>query len=166
MAAARKIAAICSGASPAAGRDDPRAVLGIRLAETPVPEPSRAQGIETAPAPPPPHRATPEERQAAQLTQRARRQRQIDQARASVDALLADQTPGTTLPVWAQAHAREARKGSRVSLIALKCGDCVGWCQPEIKNCTLVSCPLWSVRPYQPALEASGDREAEKPAEG
>lgn len=43
----------------------------------------------------------------------------------------------------------KAEKGSLKSLLILKCGECSDWQNQEIKNCTVVSCPLHTIRPYQ-----------------
>jgi hypothetical protein len=42
-----------------------------------------------------------------------------------------------------------AEQGSLRATINLKCLDCTSFQVKEIKGCTLVSCPLYPVRPYQ-----------------
>ncbi len=92
---------------------------------------------------------TPEGRAAAQVSRKAARQRLADGAATSVRLLLADQTPGTTLPGWARLMAARAGKGNVRALIGLKCADCSCWQRDEIRHCSVPSCPLYPVRPYQ-----------------
>ena len=33
--------------------------------------------------------------------------------------------------------------------IDAKCMDCMGWQATEVKRCDVVTCPMWTVRPYQ-----------------
>lgn len=49
---------------------------------------------------------------------------------------------------WAKKHLERAKRGNTKSLLALKCGDCVGWDDlSEIYQCTLTHCPLHPLRP-------------------
>jgi len=43
-------------------------------------------------------------------------------------------------------HALQ-QKGLRAAVTA-KCQDCMNWQNSEIRRCTLVTCPLWQVRPF------------------
>jgi hypothetical protein len=84
-----------------------------------------------------------------QVTKKSNRQRKLADINASLDALLADQTAGTHLPDWALSHVARARKGRVLSLVAVKCGDCVCWERNEIRDCEITSCPLHAIRPYK-----------------
>lgn len=44
-----------------------------------------------------------------------------------------------------------AAKGSLKAAIKMKCWDCSGEQKGEIKNCTVIDCALWPVRPYRNA---------------
>ena len=94
---------------------------------------------------------TTEEQKKVNETKAANRRKKLALIEASVDELVRDQTPGIALPEWARLHAGKARRGSATSLIALKCGDCCGWVRSEIRDCGILSCPLYAVRPYQEA---------------
>jgi hypothetical protein len=52
--------------------------------------------------------------------------------------------PKMALPLIAQAE-----KGSTAAMVKLKCLDCVCWVKAEVRDCTVVACPLYPVRPYQ-----------------
>jgi hypothetical protein len=61
------------------------------------------------------------------------------------------------LPVLrAEAPARfhhlvdRAEAGSLRAAVTLKCLDCSNWQTEEIRHCTVIDCPLYPVRPYQP----------------
>ena len=43
----------------------------------------------------------------------------------------------------------KAYNGSKASAVKAKCLDCTCDQRDEIRNCEAVTCPLWSVRPYQ-----------------
>ena len=38
---------------------------------------------------------------------------------------------------------------SNKQAIKVKCVECSGFSNDEVKNCTVRACPLWKVRPYQ-----------------
>tara|TARA_R110000824_G_scaffold280251_1_gene468376 strand:+ start:9962 stop:10456 length:495 start_codon:yes stop_codon:yes gene_type:complete len=52
-------------------------------------------------------------------------------------------------PTVHQGLVDKIAKGSKVAAIKLKCLDCAGWNKSEIKHCTIQTCPLWTIRPYQ-----------------
>lgn len=89
---------------------------------------------------------TDAERESAKHNRQAARRRLADEASATMDQLLAE---AGAVPAWAQAHARKARQGKVMSLVALKCGDCSGWQKAEIAGCTVTSCTLHPLRPYR-----------------
>jgi hypothetical protein len=45
-----------------------------------------------------------------------------------------------------------AANGSMKAAVGLKCLDCAGGSKKEVALCTLVTCPLWSYRPYSHRL--------------
>jgi len=45
---------------------------------------------------------------------------------------------------------KRIEKGSKTAAIKLKCLDCANYQPKEVKYCTVSSCPLWPIRPYQP----------------
>lgn len=56
------------------------------------------------------------------------------------------------IPAIYQRVYRKAVKGKSLrAAVNAKCQDCVNWQRKEIENCTIVTCPLWSVRPYSKA---------------
>lgn len=44
---------------------------------------------------------------------------------------------------------KKAYAGSKAAAVKAKCLDCTGDQRLEVKNCDSVTCPLWSVRPFQ-----------------
>ena len=52
--------------------------------------------------------------------------------------------PSLSLPV-----IQKAQNGSIKAAVKLKCYDCSGFQKAEIKHCTVSSCPLYPIRPYQ-----------------
>ena len=48
----------------------------------------------------------------------------------------------------------KALKGSLRAGINSKCLDCTNWQKEEIKHCQVLACPLFNVRPYNPAKKA------------
>jgi hypothetical protein len=100
---------------------------------------------------------TQEERQSDQATRKANKRKRLEVINASLDVLLTDQTPGTTLPAWALSHVTKARKGSTPSLIALKRGNYVAWQRNEIRDCTSESCQLFPIRPYKGCVGAEAE---------
>jgi hypothetical protein len=77
--------------------------------------------------------------EAIRAGRRVAKAKRVELAVVSVEALERDQSPRTKIPDWAKAHLAKTRK----------CGDCSCWQQIEIRECTVVSCPLWAFRPYQ-----------------
>jgi hypothetical protein len=77
--------------------------------------------------------------------------RRIELAAISVDAVRRDKTPGCPIPRWAQSRLDRVRKGSLKAMVAAKCANCMAFQRGEIRLCTVVSCPLWAIRPYQTA---------------
>lgn len=53
-----------------------------------------------------------------------------------------------------------AANGSMKAAIGLKCLDCTGGSKKEVALCTLVSCPLWSYRPYTHKLSKTAEGRA------
>jgi hypothetical protein len=47
--------------------------------------------------------------------------------------------------IFKKAFERESRSNA----LKAKCLDCCCFMIPEITNCTVETCPLWSYRPYQ-----------------
>src|SRR5262245_44178762 len=91
---------------------------------------------------------TPEAREASKEARREAKRRRGDLATLSVEALLADQTPGTRVPSWAAAHLDRARRGSLSGAIAAKCAECTCFQREEIRACEVRAWPLWAFRPY------------------
>ena len=52
--------------------------------------------------------------------------------------------PKFALPIIAQAE-----QGSVTAAIKLKCLDCVCWSKFEVRDCVVIECPLFPIRPYQ-----------------
>lgn len=44
---------------------------------------------------------------------------------------------------WVKALQRKSMK----SAVSAKCRDCVNWQNTEVKECSIVTCPLWQYRP-------------------
>jgi len=53
------------------------------------------------------------------------------------------------MPVSYWGFFQKAYNGSKANAIKAKCLDCVCFQRKEITLCTVVSCPLHNVRPYQ-----------------
>ena|ERR1017187_4860033 len=53
-------------------------------------------------------------------------------------------------PLFYRVYAGQLGK---VAAIKAKCLDCSCWQQGAITNCTVQTCPLWSIRPYQKGEE-------------
>jgi hypothetical protein len=60
-----------------------------------------------------------------------------------------------------------ASRGSGKAAIALKCLDCCAGQKKEVRNCTLVACPLWAYRPWKSpeSMTAKGRKAIEKGAD-
>lgn len=99
--------------------------------------------------PRPPIDNSPEARERINEGRKASRARVAEDANASMDALVRDQSPGFTIPDRALRMINRARTGHVPSLIGVKCWDCSGWMQSEIRDCSLTACPLHAVRPYR-----------------
>lgn len=57
------------------------------------------------------------------------------------------------IPVSQQGIFQRAYEGkSKKAIINAKCLDCCCFNREEVANCTVISCPLWKVRPYQSKL--------------
>lgn len=67
-----------------------------------------------------------------------------------------------TVPVKFRAGFLKATEGkcSPRAAIKAKCLDCANYTIAEVTHCTVVACPLWSLRPFRKAREGS------EPAEG
>ncbi len=52
--------------------------------------------------------------------------------------------PRTALPTIAQAE-----NGSLPAAIKLMCLDCSGWVRQEVRDCVVVTCPLFPHRPFK-----------------
>ena len=55
---------------------------------------------------------------------------------------------------WIKALQRKSMKAA----VTAKCQDCMGWQNPEVRDCDVVTCPLWQYRPFR---EREGKLEAE-----
>ena len=51
----------------------------------------------------------------------------------------------------------EAFAGSRAKAVKAKCLTCSNFQKDEIQNCTVITCPLHTVRPYQVSNEEADD---------
>jgi hypothetical protein len=60
-----------------------------------------------------------------------------------------------TLPVSRKALFADAFSGSKAKAIKAKCLSCCNMEAEEVSNCTVITCPLYSVRPYQRNQEES-----------
>jgi hypothetical protein len=47
---------------------------------------------------------------------------------------------------------------SRSAGVKSKCLECMGWQSSEVKNCSIVACPLHPYRPYQSREEKQGKK--------
>ena len=47
---------------------------------------------------------------------------------------------------WDKAMARKSMR----SAVTAKCQDCTCWQKAEIRDCAVITCPLYRYRPYQP----------------
>lgn len=57
------------------------------------------------------------------------------------------------IPLSQQGIFKKAYEGkSKKAIINAKCLDCCCFQREEVKNCTVASCPIWKVRPYQVEL--------------
>ncbi len=84
-------------------------------------------------------------REKAKEARRARRTRREKMtAFAQTFAAQRADFPRMALPI-----IRRAEKGSLPDAIKLKCLDCVAFERKEIRDCVIVSCPLYPHRPYQ-----------------
>lgn len=53
------------------------------------------------------------------------------------------------VPLSKLSLVEKGESGSVKALVKLKCLDCSGYITNEVKHCTVLSCPLYSIRPYQ-----------------
>jgi len=98
----------------------------------------------TIKTPPGRHRITSGQQQAGVQSQTSRSTKfQRGPKKASLDQVEAD------TPDECKHFVRKARRGSMKALVALKCLDCSGWQKREVRECPVVGCPLWVIRPYQ-----------------
>lgn len=58
-----------------------------------------------------------------------------------------------SFPVLSLPVIQKAQNGSIKAAVKLKCYDCSGFQKVEIKNCTVFSCPLYPIRPYQQEIK-------------
>ena len=56
-----------------------------------------------------------------------------------------DTYQGSYRRTWDKAIAKKSMRAA----IDAKCQDCMCWQQTEIKQCDIVTCPLWQYRPLQ-----------------
>lgn len=61
-------------------------------------------------------------------------------------------TPKVYLPL-----IDKAEKGSLRACIKLKCLECSGWQSSEIRNCNIVGCSLYPIRPFQGKKEEKAE---------
>lgn len=55
------------------------------------------------------------------------------------------------VPAQYEKLVQAAEGGSRTAAVKLHCLDCAGYVRSEVRHCIMAgSCPLWSIRPYQP----------------
>lgn len=66
------------------------------------------------------------------------------QAFAQSFAEMRAETPKLYLPL-----IDKAEKGSLRACIKLKCLECSGWQSSEIRNCNIIGCSLYPIRPFQ-----------------
>ena len=59
-------------------------------------------------------------------------------------ALLRKMTPKRFLPL-----VDKAEKGSAKACVKLKCLECSNWQSSEVKQCVIIDCPLYPIRPFQ-----------------
>ncbi|MHC4397241.1 MAG: hypothetical protein ACYS1A_16510 [Planctomycetota bacterium] len=52
---------------------------------------------------------------------------------------------GSYRRVWGKAITKKSMR----SAVNAKCQDCMCWQVAEVKRCDIITCPLWSYRPYQ-----------------
>ena len=55
---------------------------------------------------------------------------------------------------WVKALQRKSMKAA----IVAKCQDCMNWQNTEVRECNIVTCPLWQYRPFR---DRNGKTEAE-----
>lgn len=55
---------------------------------------------------------------------------------------------------WVKALQRKSMK----SAVSAKCRDCMNWQNAEVRECNIVTCPLWQ---YRPSRDKNGELEAE-----
>lgn len=54
-----------------------------------------------------------------------------------------------TVPQQYHSVIKQVEKGSLKGILKAKCLDCCNYDKNEIKNCEIIECALWSIRPYQ-----------------
>ena len=74
---------------------------------------------------------------------------------AETFAKLRKETPTRFLPL-----VDKAEKGSAKACIKLKCLECSNWERIEVKECVIINCPLYPIRPFQTKVEVPSDAEA------
>ena len=52
---------------------------------------------------------------------------------------------GSFRKIWIKALQHKSMKAA----VAAKCQDCMGWQNREVKECNIVTCPLWQYRPFR-----------------
>ena len=93
-----------------------------------------------------------EKARAARAAQPRQTRRQKMVAFASTFAKQRQEFPRFALPIIAQAE-----QGSLPALIKLKCLDCVCWNRKEVRDCVVIECPLFPIRPYQDIKGKNGN---------
>ena len=61
---------------------------------------------------------------------------------------------GSFRKIWIKALQRRSMKAA----VTAKCQDCMGWQNAEVRECNIVTCPLWQYRPFR---DKKGEIEAE-----
>jgi hypothetical protein len=91
------------------------------------------------------HLSNPEvQAKAREARRKAPRRREKMAVYAETFAKQRREFPKIALPIIVQAE-----RGSMVAAVKLKCLDCSGWVKQEVRDCTVVECPLFPFRPYR-----------------
>lgn len=75
---------------------------------------------------------------------------------AETFAKLRKSTPKRYLPL-----VDKAEKGSAKACLKLKCLECSNWQSSEVKQCVIIDCPLYPIRPFQGKVEIEEEVKAD-----
>jgi len=78
---------------------------------------------------------------------------------AETFAKLRKMTPKRYLPL-----IDKAEKGSAKACIKLKCLECSAWQSTEVKQCVIIDCPLYPIRPFQGKADVEEVEDAQQPS--